>query len=65
MEDFRFGKDVRLYGAAGTLAAKAAEQIRRLIQFDVSKEDELFPLNVLDVVVTALRDFGTWLSWAA
>lgn len=61
MEDFRFGKDVRLYGAAETLARKAAEQIKRLIRFDVDKENELYPLNILDIIVTAARDFGTYI----
>ena len=60
-EDIRFAKDIRLYGAAGTLIAKAAEQIKRTISYDVDKEKELYPLNILDVTVTALRDFGTYL----
>lgn len=60
-EDIRFAKDIRLYGAAGTLVAKAAEQIRRIISYDIDKQRELYPLNVLDVTVTALRDFGTYL----
>lgn len=60
-EDIRFAKDIRLYGAAGTLISKAAEQIRRIVSYDVQKQRELYPLNVLDVTVTALRDFGTYL----
>lgn len=61
LEDFRFGKDVRLYGAAGTLLAKSAEQIKRLFDFDKKKANERFPLDVLDAAVSALRDFGTYL----
>lgn len=60
-EDIRFGKDIRLYGAAAALVAKAAQQLKRHLEFDVNKEDEKYPLNVLDIVVTALRDFGTYL----
>lgn len=61
LEDFRFGKDIRLYGAAGTLLAKSAAQIKRLYEFDRRKADERFPLDVLDAAVAALRDFGTYL----
>lgn len=61
LEDFRFGKDIRLYGAAGTLLAKSATQIKRLYEFDRRKADERFPLDVLDAAVAALRDFGTYL----
>ncbi|MGN1109870.1 MAG: ABC transporter ATP-binding protein [Oscillospiraceae bacterium] len=61
LEDFRFGKDIRLYGAAGTLLAKSAEQIKRLYDFDRKKADERFPLDVLDAAVSALRDFGTYI----
>lgn len=61
LEDFRFGKDIRLYGAAGTLLAKSAEQIKRLYDFDRQKADERFPLDVLDAALSALRDFGTYI----
>lgn len=61
LEDFRFGKDIRLYGAAGTLLAKSAEQIKRLYDFDRKKADERFPLDVLDAALSALRDFGTYI----
>lgn len=60
-EDIRFGKDIRLYGAAAMLVAKAAQQLKRHLEFDVNKLDEQYPLDVLNVVVTALRDFGTYL----
>ena len=61
LEDFRFGKDIRLYGAAATLLAKSAEQIKRLYDFDRKKADERFPLDVLDAAVSALRDLGTYI----
>ncbi len=61
IEDFRFGKDVRLYGAAGTLVARAEQQMQRLNAFFRKKADERYPLDVIDVVIGALRDFGTYL----
>ncbi len=65
IEDFRFGKDVRLYGAAGTLVARAAQQMDRVVSFDKKKADERYPLDILDVIVGALRDFGTYLYLGA
>lgn len=65
IEDFRFGKDVRLYGAAGTLVARASQQMDRLNAFFKKKADERYPLDVLDVIAGALRDFGTYLYLGA
>ncbi len=65
IEDFRFGKDVRLYGAAGTLVARAAQQMDRVVAFDKKKADERYPLDILDVIVGAIRDFGTYLYLGA
>ncbi len=65
IEDFRFGKDVRLYGAAGTLVARASQQMDRLNAFFKKKADERYPLDILDVVVGSLRDFGTYLYLGA
>lgn len=65
LEDFRFGKDVRLYGAADTLIKKSTEQTDRIIAFDENRENRKFPLDILDTVVTALRDFGTYLYLGA
>lgn len=65
IEDFRYGKDVRLYGAAGTLVARAAEQMKRLNGFFKKKADEIYPLSVLDVIVSAVRDFGTYMYLGA
>ncbi|MBQ4165069.1 MAG: ABC transporter ATP-binding protein, partial [Oscillospiraceae bacterium] len=56
---------VRLYGAAGTLVARASQQMDRLNAFFKKKADERYPLDVLDVVVGALRDFGTYLYLGA
>ncbi len=65
IEDFRFGKDVRLYGAAGTLIRRASEQMDRLNAYYKKKADERYPLDILDVIVGALRDFGTYLYLGA
>ncbi len=60
VEDFRFGKDVRLYGAAGTLIERAQDQMNRLNAFYKKKADKRYPLDVADTFVNALRDFGTY-----
>ena len=65
IEDFRYGKDVRLYGAAGTLVARAAEQMKRLNGFFKKKADELYPLSILDIIVSVVRDFGTYMYLGA
>lgn len=65
LEDFRFGKDVRLYGAADTLIKKSTEQTNRIMAFDEDRENQKFPLDILDTVVTAIRDFGTYLYLGA
>ena len=65
IEDFRFGKDVRLYGAAGTLINRTQQQMDRLNAFFRKKADERYPLDVMDVVVGSLRDFGTYLYLGA
>ncbi len=65
IEDIRFGKDVRLFGAAGTLIKRAEQQMQRLNMFYKKNEDECYPLEILDVVVGALRDFGTYLYLGA
>ncbi len=65
LEDFRYGKDVRLYGAAGTLIEKSARQMKRLMDFESEKADKRYPLDILDAVATVLRDFGTYLYLGA
>ena len=65
VESYRFGKDVRIYGAAKTLIKKSDEQTKRIIKFDVDWENKLYPLSVLDAIVTAIRDFGTYLYLGA
>lgn len=65
LENFRFGKDVRIYGAADTLIKKYTNQTKRIIAFNEDKENNKYPLNILDSAVTALRDFGTYLYLGA
>lgn len=65
IEDFRFGKDVRLYGAAGTLVARASQQMDRLNAFFKKKADERYPLDILDIIIGVIRDLGTYLYLGA
>lgn len=60
VEEFRYGKDIRLYGAAGTLIAKASEQMGRINALFKKKADEIYPFDIGESIVTALRDFGTY-----
>lgn len=61
MEDFRYGKDVRLYSAAGMMLEKTSQQIKRLSDYWENINRLKFPLNILDIIVGVLRDFGTYL----
>ncbi len=61
MEDFRYGKDIRLYGAAGMMIEKSAQQIKRLNDYWQNINDKKYPLKILDTIVGVLRDFGTYL----
>lgn len=65
LENFRFGKDIRIYGAADTLIKKSTEQTDRVMKFDTDWENKKYPLSVLDTIVTAIRDFGTYLYLGA
>ncbi len=65
LEDFRFGKDVRIYGAAHTLIVKSGQQIDRIINFTDKWEKEKFGWQSLESIVFALRDFGTYLYLGA
>lgn len=60
MEDFRYGKDIRLYSAAGMMLEKSAQQIKRLSDYWQNINDRKYPLNVLDIAAGVLRDFGTY-----
>lgn len=65
LENFRFGKDVRIYGAAKTLLKKSDEQMDRVMKYDTDWENKKYPLSILDVIVVAIRDFGTYLYLGA
>lgn len=65
IEDFRYGKDVRLYGAAGTMLEKASQQIARLTAYWDDINERKYPLSVLDLILSAIRDFGTYLYLGA
>lgn len=65
LENFRFGKDVRLYGAAKTLCRKSSQQVDRIMDFDTKREEQKYPLDILDVIVSAIRNFGTYLYLGA
>ena len=65
LENFRFGKDVRIYGAAKTLLKKSDEQMDRVMNYDIEWENKKYPLSILDVIVAAIRDFGTYLYLGA
>ncbi|MCI7767943.1 MAG: ABC transporter ATP-binding protein/permease [Oscillospiraceae bacterium] len=65
MEDFRYGKDVRLYSAAGMMLEKTSQQIKRLSDYWENINRLKFPLNILDIIVGVLRDFGTYLYLGA
>lgn len=60
MDDYRYGKDIRLYGAAGMMIEKSAQQIKRIADYWKSITDQKYPLDVLDMIAGALRDFGTY-----
>ncbi len=65
LENFRFGKDIRIYGAAKTLLKKSDEQMDRVMKYDTDWENKKYPLSILDVIVVAIRDFGTYLYLGA
>lgn len=65
LENFRFGKDIRIYGAAETLIKKSSEQTDRIMEFNEGRANRIYPLDILDTVVTAIRDFGTYLYLGA
>ncbi|MCM1166037.1 MAG: ABC transporter ATP-binding protein/permease [Lachnospiraceae bacterium] len=65
LENFRFGKDIRIYGAADTLVKKSTEQTDRIMAFNTEWAEKKYPLDILGVIVTAVRDFGTYLYLGA
>ncbi len=60
MEDFRYGKDIRLYSAVGMMLGKASQHIKHITDYWENINKLKFPLNLLDIAVNVLRDFGTY-----
>lgn len=65
LEDFRFGKDVRLYGSAGMMLEKASQQIKRITANFEENLNKTMPLQIINCVISAVRDFGTYLYLGA
>lgn len=60
MDDYSYGKDIRLYGASGMMIEKAAQQIKRLSDYWKNVADKKFSLDIIDIIAGSLRDFGTY-----
>lgn len=60
MDDYRYGKDIRLYGAAGMMTEKSAQQISRMADYFKKINDLKFPLEIGDITAGSLRDFGAY-----
>ncbi len=58
--DFRYGKDIRLYGAADMMANKWETYNNIQIKDWKNNADKHMPLNLLSVVASAARDFGAY-----
>ena len=61
MEDYRGGKDVRLYSAGGMMIEKASQQINRLNAYWEKIYRMKRPYIITDSFTAAARDFGTYL----
>lgn len=60
LENIRYGKDIRLYGASGMMLEKAKQQIKRLKEMFENKTWKTYPLDILSLITSSLRDFGTY-----
>lgn len=60
LTDFRYGKDIRLYGAADMMANKWEAYNENQIKDWKNNADKHLPLNMLSVVASAARDFGSY-----
>ena len=60
MEDFHYGKDIRLYSAAGMMIEKSMQQIKRINNYFENINSKKYPLNILDIIVGSLQDLGTY-----
>lgn len=60
MEDFHYGKDVRLYSAAGMMLKRTMRQIKRIDEYYKKLNGKKYPLEVLNAAAGALQDFFTY-----
>lgn len=60
IDDYTYGKDIRLYGAAGMMIEKASQQIKRLADYWKNIADMKYPLDVIGVIADSMRDFGMY-----
>ncbi len=60
LTDFRYGKDIRLYGAADMMANKWEAYNENQIKDWKNNADKHLPLNLLSVAASAARDFGSY-----
>lgn len=60
LTDFRYGKDIRLYGAADMMANKWDAYNDNQIKEWKWQADKHLPLNMLSVAAGAVRDFGSY-----
>ena len=65
MEDFHYGKDIRLYSALGMMLEKSSQQIKRMDNYFKNVNGQKYPLEILDIIVSTLRDFGTYIYTGA
>ncbi len=60
LTDFRYGKDIRLYGAADMMVDKWDSYNNEQIKEWKWQADKHLPLNLLSVAASAARDFGSY-----
>lgn len=60
MEDFRYGKDVRLYSAAGMMLKRTMHHITRIDEYYKKLNGKKYPLEVLNAAAGALQDLFTY-----
>lgn len=61
LTDFRFGKDIRLYGANDMMVNKWRFFTKNQTDTWKWQADKQLPLNLLNVIVDTARDFGSYL----
>ena len=61
LTDFRYGKDIRLYGAKDMMVEKWKSYNKELLKDWKWQVDGLLPLNMMKTVAGVVRDLGTYL----